>query len=267
MMIRAMVADGVFYPADATQLKTELALAFRGTRIQRRDASVVVAPHGAYEISLPYVAESLTSAAETVPECVVILAPPSGTYRKVLLPESQAFETPFGTMPVDQDVCRKLVDEKTFFVDEIAHLQDHSVEVMLPALYYLFGPVPIVPLLVAGLPPGELLHVRDTLQAVLGARSTLVVAAANLSGFVSPTEADARARKLIRLLLTGGGSAILSRVETLENPPRSLETLVLTHLLAGENTRPEIINRGTFETDYDGDVGSVVFASIAYLPI
>ncbi|MFO8042775.1 MAG: AmmeMemoRadiSam system protein B [Alkalispirochaeta sp.] len=267
MMIRAMVADGVFYNADATELKKELELAFLAAQVHRRDARAVVAPHGAYEISLPYIAESLSSAAETVPECVVIIAPPSGPTGHVLLPESQQFETPFGTMPVDQQVCGRLVDNETFFVDEIAHLQDHSVEVMLPALHYLFGPVPIVPILMTDLPPEHLLRVREALQGALGSRSTLVVAAANLSGFVTPLEADARARKLIRLLLTGGGSEILSRMETLENPPRSLETLVLTHLLAGENTRPEILSRGTFETDYDGDVGSVVFASIAYLPM
>lgn len=265
-MIRAMVAEGVFYTADASDLKKELNVAFRRARTQRRDARVVVAPHGAYEISLPYVVESLTSAAETAPECVVIIAPAAGAAKNVLVPESQAFETPFGTMPVDQSVCAEIVDNKTCYVHEIAHLQDHSIEVMLPALYHLFGPLPIVPLLVAEIEPQKLLRVQRALQSVLGSRSTLVVAAANLSGFMSPTEADARARKLIRLLLTGGGGEILSRVDTLENPPRSLETLVLAHLLAGESTRPEILSRGTFETDYDGGVGSVVFASIAYLP-
>lgn len=266
-MTRAMVADGVFYTADAATLKDELTRAFREARVKRRDARVLVAPHGAYEISLPYVAESLTSAADTSPECIVIIAPPSGSGRAVLLPESQAFETPFGAVPVDQTVCSRLIDDTIVFADEIAHLQDHSVEVMLPALYQLFGPVPIVPLLVGQLPPEDLIQVRRALEAALGSRSTLVVAAANLSGFVSPTEADARARKLIRLLLTGGGNAIISRVDTLEDPPRSLASLVLTHLLAGENARPEILSRGTFETDYDGEVGSVVFASVAYLPI
>ena len=267
MMIRAMVADGVFYTADAATLKDELNRAFREVRVQRRDARVVVAPHGAYEISLPYVAESLTSAAETAPECVVIVAPPSGTGRNVLLPESQAFETPFGIVPVDQTVCTAIIDDEIVLTDEIAHLQDHSVEVMLPALYHLFGPVPIIPLLVGELSWDKLTQVQQALTGALGTRSTLVVAAANLSGFVGPAEADARARKLIRLLMTGGGSAILSRIDTLENPPRSLSALVLAHLLAGENTRPEILSRGTFETDFDGEVGSVIFASVAYLPI
>ncbi|MFW5828377.1 MAG: AmmeMemoRadiSam system protein B [Alkalispirochaeta sp.] len=267
MMIRAMVADGVFYTADAATLKDELNRAFREVRVPRRDARVVVAPHGAYEISLPYVAESLSSAAETSPECVVIVAPPSGTGRNVLLPESHAFETPFGAVPVDQTVCTALLDGEIVLADEIAHLQDHSVEVMLPALHHLFGPVPIIPLLVGALPWEALIRVQRVLTDAIGSRSALVVAAANLSGFVSPNEADARARKLIRLLLTGGGSAILSRIDTLENPPRSLPSLVLAHLLAGEDTRPEILSRGTFETDFDGEVGSVVFASVAYLPI
>lgn len=266
-MMRAMVADGVFYTADAATLKEELTHAFRVVSVQRRDARVVVAPHGAYEFSLPYVAASLSSAAESAPDCVVVIAPPSGAGGKVRLPESQAFETPFGPIPVDQNACTALVDGHLFFTDEIAHLKDHSVEVMLPALYHVFGPVPIIPLLVGELNSNELLRVRDALHDTLAGRSSLVVAAANLSGFVSPLEADARARKLVRLLLTGGGRAILSRMDTLENPPRSLATLVVAHLLAGENTRPELLGRGTFETDFDGAVGSVVFASLAYLPI
>ena len=269
-MIRAMVADNIYYPADGDTLRSLLQRAFHDAAVPATDASVAVAPYGAYSLTLPYLAASLRAVSEAEPECVLLLAPPNASDRRLmLLPESDGFATPFGTLPVASDITAALRETApdVFLVDEIAHLQDHSIETTLPALHYLFGPVPVVPVLVGDSPPAALARARDTVESVLSGRRWITFAAANLSGFVSPDEADARARKLIRPLMTSRGESILERAQTVESPPRSMATLILAHLLAGAAARPEVLGRGTFETEYEGDVGSVVFASIAYLPM
>lgn len=266
-MIRAMVADGIYYDDDPDTLRTQLQEAFRRSAAVRGSARVVVAPYGAYSLTLPYIAQALKSAGEDTPECVVVLAPPNSAMpAAIMLPESETFATPFGELPVSQVAMAALLTryDTLFAIDEIAHLQDHSVEIMLPAIQYLFGDVPILPLLVGEISADQTSVAREAITRVLEGKRSLIVAAANLSGFVPPHEADARARKLVRLMMTSPGDEIVRSVETYEDPPRSLSTIVLAHLLAGADTRPDVISRGTFETEYEGDVGTVVFASIAY---
>ncbi len=63
------------------------------------------------------------------------------------------FETPFGTVPVNRaiiDLIRKETGE-TFFVEDIAHLREHSLELQLPFLKHALGEgreISIVPILV-----------------------------------------------------------------------------------------------------------------------
>jgi len=266
-MIRAMVADGIYYENDPDILRSQIQEALRRSAAVRGSARVVVAPFGAYSLSLPYIAQALKSTGADTPECVVVLAPPTSAMpAAVMLPESETFATPFGELSVSQAAMETLLAEydTIFAVDEIAHLQEHSIEIMLPAVHYLFGEVPILPLLVGEISTDQTILAREGITRVLAGKRFLVIAAANLSGFVPPHEADARARKLVRLMMTSPGDEIVRSVETYEDPPRSLNTLVLAHLLAGADTRPDVISRGTFETEYEGDVGTVVFASIAY---
>ena len=269
MMIREMVGDGFYYPSQPEELRTQIQRALREVRTTRGNARVTVVPYGAYQFTLPYLADSMKSYGAVAPERVLVIAPAdSDSSQRLLLPESEAFSTPFGTLPVDQESLAVLRQDSSLFVDdEIAHLQNHSLEVLLPPLHYLLGPVPIVPVLVGRLNPEQLRRATESLERVRALGEHVTLAGANLSGFVSPLEADARARKLIRLIMTGAGHDILERIDTFESPPRSLSSLVLAHLLAGPDTRPEILGRGTFETEYEGDVGSVLCASIAYLPV
>lgn len=265
-MTRAMVAEDIYYPGDPTLLRKQLQTAFRTNETVSLDASVVVAPYGAYELSLDYLVTALKATGVQRPDLVFLLAPhhTEGS-RGVLLPESDSFATPFGELPVATPILDHLQHTcRTFSIDEIAHLQDHSIEVLLPAVHYHFGTVPIVPLLVTPLQIEMIQPVADSLIASIGEKNVKVVVGANLSGFTDPSEADAIARKVIRLIMTAPGDRIVESLTTFEDPPRSTWPLVLGHILAGRYTRPQILRRGTFDTEYDGDVGTVAFSSIAY---
>lgn len=260
-----MVADEMYYPGEPEELRRQLQRALSDAPAISGTSRVVIGPYGAYDLTLPYVMHALKAAAKLKPSAILLLAPPNATSSRVLLPESSAFATPFGELPVDRGVLESLTGASTLFeMDEFAHLRDHSIETMLPAVYVLFGSLPIIPILVGTLPPPRLLHAARTISGVLRDREVLTVVSANLSGFTTPGEADARSRGIIRLLMDSPGERILGTMETLESPPRSLWPIALGHLLAGPATRPLILDRGTFETEYEGDTGSVVLAAIAY---
>lgn len=261
-----MVGEDIYFPGDPDILKHELQHAFRESLVISEDAAVTVAPFGAYHHSLPYIAGSLKAMGTKKPERIIILAPPdSNRTGDVMLPESDRFATPLGTLSVDTEALDELRRRCRYFVnDEIAHLQNHSVEVLLPAIHYYFGAVPILPLLVPRLTIDQLTPITDAIASIQADRETRILIGANLSGFAEPREAEGTARMMIRLLMTSRGSNISRNIATFESPPRSAWPLAIGHTLAGEATRPHILSRGNFETEYEGHVGTVVFASIAY---
>ena len=56
------------------------------------------------------------------------------------------WETPLGRIPIDSQIAEEILGECTILdFDETAHLYEHSIEVQVPFLQYLYGDVRIVP--------------------------------------------------------------------------------------------------------------------------
>ncbi|MCL2270609.1 MAG: AmmeMemoRadiSam system protein B, partial [Treponema sp.] len=83
------------------------------------------------------------------PTRVVIMGPihrnkPEGLF----LTNSHSFQTPLGDLPVDQEASGWLESYSPLFeVDDIPHLYEHSIEVLLPFVKYCFPNTSIVPIL------------------------------------------------------------------------------------------------------------------------
>jgi AmmeMemoRadiSam system protein B len=120
---------------------------------------------------------------------VVILGPAHFVPLRGIGTSSAArFETPLGPVALDREAIRAV--ERLSFVasrDE-AHAPEHCLEVQLPLLLHVLGPVPIVPLLVGEASPGE---VAAAIRAAGGAEpeaGVLTVVSTDLSHFL-PDEA------------------------------------------------------------------------------
>ena len=102
----------------------------------------VVVPHAGYMYSGPVAAHSYAQlAADGVPDSIVILGPNhTGLGSGVSIMTKGEWETPLGTISIDNILADQIrttssiVDE-----DETAHLSEHSIEVQLPFLQYLYG--------------------------------------------------------------------------------------------------------------------------------
>ena len=265
MMTRDTIGADIYYPSDPGTLRSNIQAAVAAAGVTGSDAKVIVAPNGGYELSLPYLGAALRACSRVEPEFAVVLAPPSGTAAaRIMLPQSDSFTTPLGPMPVEKTMLAKIravCPEADY--DEIAHLGDHSIEVQLPGLRYLYGPIPIVPLLIGELAPHAIARTARCIAAEAGDRVFLTVVSGNLSGFVDPKTAKIRARATVRLILDSPGEEILPKLRTMSERPRSTWPLVLGHCLAAD-TRPVVLGRDLFEIDVDSGVGCVAFGSVAY---
>ncbi|MEB3779131.1 MAG: AmmeMemoRadiSam system protein B [Desulfurococcales archaeon] len=101
-----------------------------------------VVPHAGYMYSGPVAAHAyLSLARERRPSVVVIAGPNHGMVGLgAAVYKDGLWETPLGDVEVDAEVSRLIVGYSRFFgFDEAAHVYEHSVEVQVPFLQYIYG--------------------------------------------------------------------------------------------------------------------------------
>jgi AmmeMemoRadiSam system protein B len=149
---RRPAVAGYFYPSDPGELRGMIEWAFRhplgpgevpeASPVRRRASVGFVAPHAGYMYSGPVAAHVYyRMALEGPPETVVIAGPNhTGAGSLVSIYKEGVWETPLGEVEVDAEFARAMVLNSRFLdPDDKAHLYEHSVEVQVPFLQYIFG--------------------------------------------------------------------------------------------------------------------------------
>ena len=169
--VRPPIVDGLFYPEDAAG-----ALAFmRSVGLKQGEgglAKAIIAPHGAWEISGSLAGAAFASAAGRTgwdsPSRVIIMGPVHDDREEgVFLSNSHSFQTPLGDIPVDQEACDWIVSYSPLIrINDIPHLREHSIEVLLPFVKYCFPDAAIVPVLMGGQRKQYIRVLANALRAV-----------------------------------------------------------------------------------------------------
>jgi AmmeMemoRadiSam system protein B/AmmeMemoRadiSam system protein A len=205
--VRPAAVAGLFYPADPGQLRDEVA-GFLGDEPGSGSAEpaapaakAVIAPHAGYRYSGPTAGrayQALAARRGTV-ERVVIVGPAHRVRLEgVGLTTAQRWATPLGEAEIDQDTCHTLADLPGVVEADDAHAPEHSVEVHLPFVHQVFGPVPVVPLLVGR---ATVRDVARTLDEVWGGEETAIVVSSDLSHYLDDAAARSRDRATARAIL------------------------------------------------------------------
>jgi AmmeMemoRadiSam system protein B len=150
--IRRPVVAGVFYEGNAEALKVQVENCFLHQFGPRKLPEVnvngfrkvlgLVCPHAGYVYSGPVAANAFFSLAlDGKPDVVVVLGPNhTGEGSALAVMNEGAWRTPLGDVEVDGEVANDIVKETGIVdVDEVAHRHEHSIEVQLPFLQYLYG--------------------------------------------------------------------------------------------------------------------------------
>jgi AmmeMemoRadiSam system protein B/AmmeMemoRadiSam system protein A len=200
---RAAVA-GMFYPRDAQTLAHEvehaLALA-HPTSLAAGAPKALIVPHAGYVYSGP-IAASAYATLRPVRDAVrrvVLLGP---CHRVAIdglaLPGTRAFETPLGSVPIDEAAVAAIAQLPQVVVSEAAHRDEHSLEVQLPFLQRALADFTLVPLAVGDATRDE---VADVLERLWGGPETLVVISSDLSHYQPYEVACALDRATVRAIL------------------------------------------------------------------
>jgi AmmeMemoRadiSam system protein B len=197
----------MFYPEE----KAETLALIRSFGLERGKggmAQAIIAPHGAWNISGALAAAAFGAAAgrtgEQSPSRVVVLGPIHDRREQGLcLSNSNFFQTPLGNIPVDAETTEALESCSSLFeINDIPHLQEHSIEVLLPFVKYCFPKAAIVPVLMGRPEASAITALANALKAIFGSSmdDTLLVVSCNLAMDSSGERAFRMAEECMRLV-------------------------------------------------------------------
>jgi len=101
-----------------------------------------VVPHAGYMYSGPVAAHSYAQfASDGTPDSIVILGPNhTGRGSGVSIMTKGAWETPLGIASIDANLAEQIRNSNSIIDDdETAHISEHSIEVQLPFIQFLYG--------------------------------------------------------------------------------------------------------------------------------
>ena len=208
--VRPPILEGLFYPQDSASTLAYM----RETGLKRGKgglAKAIIAPHGAWEVSGILTSAAFASAGGRTgrksPSRIVIMGPiHENSEEGVFLTNSHSFQTPLGDIQVDQEASEWLESYSPLIkVNDIPHLYEHSIEILLPFVKYCFPQTPIVPILMGGQKKQHIRVLANALKAVFKPEmeNTLLVVSFNLGVNSKESTALNMARECQRLFREG----------------------------------------------------------------
>lgn len=157
MPVRQPAVAGRFYPADRGRCRREIERCLPDSPPSGLPERIVggVVPHAGWAFSGPTAAKVFSAiASQFTPDTVVLLSAmhARGASQPALY-GSGAWRTPLGEAPVDEELAQVLLSADGDFVDRpAAHAGEHSAEVQVPFVQYLFPEARILPIM---MPPDQ----------------------------------------------------------------------------------------------------------------
>lgn len=181
--VRHPAVAGLFYPDDPRELRWQVADFLAAVPAGGVVPKAIIAPHAGYVYSGPIAASAyarLQPARGRVTR-VVLLGPAHRVgFRGLALSGADYFQTPLGRVMVDKEAIEKISRLPQVHVMDLAHAQEHSLEVHLPFLQEVLGEFSLVPLVVGDAEAGE---VAEVIEALWGGPETLIVVSSDLSHY------------------------------------------------------------------------------------
>lgn len=281
MKQRDPIASGMFYPSDPGELKELMEQLFThrlgpGRKPQQpsgRIAGVVgyVVPHAGYVYSGPVASHVYYDLSmRGLPDTIIIIGTNhTGLGAPVSVFPGGSWRTPLGELKVDEEVAKAIVENSEIAeLDIEAHLEEHSIEVQLPFIQYIYGDsVTIVPV-VTGIHTPEVatdLANAITISLEKTGRSAVILASSDFNHYDPheiTVEKDQEAiQRILSLDVEGFYATILRRGVTVCGPGG---IMTLMQYARRRGLRPRLLKYAT-SGDVSGDKSFVVgYASILF---
>jgi AmmeMemoRadiSam system protein B len=228
MKVRRPTQAGAFYKGDAEALKTQIEWCFLHKfgpqKIPKvpadgsREILGLVCPHAGYEYSGPVAAKAYYELAlDGKPDTMVILGPNHRGIGSGLSIMNEGFwRTPLGDVEIDGKTANQIVKKTSIIdVDELAHIREHSIEVQLPFLQYLYGnEFKFVPISCMMQDLASAVEVGQALAEVLANKNAVVIASSDMTHYEPQVKAAAKDKAALKAVEAMDEKQFYSIIET-----------------------------------------------------
>ncbi len=199
-MIRRAVYAGSFYKSNPDTLISSVKACFTdslGPRNLPKEAPETeeispnfLVPHAGHMYSGPVAASSFLELSNyKKPETIVILGPNhTGMGSEIAVPDkAEGWATPLGTVEIDQGFIGKLIDDCNLVKrNDNSHTREHSIEVQLPFIQYLYDEPPtLVPIALLNQGYDSSMFLGEVLGKLIADENIVVLASSDFTHFES----------------------------------------------------------------------------------
>ncbi|HYB92954.1 MAG TPA: AmmeMemoRadiSam system protein B [archaeon] len=227
MKIRQPSQAGAFYQGSANTLRQQLEWCFKHkfgpgklpeVKNGPKKILALVCPHAGYMYSGPVAAHSYYNLAlDGKPDIIVILGPNhTGMGSGVSLMSEGAWNMPLGNVNVNSEIADKIWKaSKIIDLDDEAHLYEHSIEVQLPFLQYIYGSdfkfVPIA-MLMQDLQTSRM--VGNAIAEVLSGKNAVIIASSDMTHYEPQEYAEKKDKMVADTILNLDEEKLQSTVDS-----------------------------------------------------
>ena len=281
MKVRRPCQAGMFYAGSAQSLRSQIEGCYThklgpGALPKVADKSLqrvvaLVSPHAGYMYSGPVAAHGFYQLArDGRPDSVVLFGPNhTGSGSALAIMRAGVWRTPLGDLEIDTSIADLILKESRIVdVDDSAHAFEHSIEVQLPFLQYLYGSafklVPICFLM------QDLQSSREVGLAVAKAvsdKNCLLIASTDMTHYEPQKSAEKKDRAAIDAVLKLDEEKLYSTVEAVNISMCGYGPTVAT-ITAAKALGAKKAQLLCYKTsgDITGDFSAVVgYASISFM--
>jgi AmmeMemoRadiSam system protein B len=217
---RFPVVSGIFYPESPATLTGRLASWGLKENLPACGGQSILAPHGAWDLTGSVAASAFASVQKRSGRRsisrVLLLGTHHGSGEEgIYLSESVSFKTPLGDLRVDQNMNQIMASCSTLIrVNDIPHLSEHSLEVLLPLVKYCFPKAFIIPVLMNGERSALISALSKALMITMEGlmEETLIIVSSTVSRSLDPAAAFSMAEEFRSLLENMDARTFLDRL-------------------------------------------------------
>jgi len=267
------VQAGSFYSSERTALVSQIENCFlhklgpgKLPKLQEKGERRIVSavsPHAGYMYSGPVAANLYSAlASDGVPDTIVILGPNHyGVGTGVSAMVEGVWQTPLGEVEIDSAVAKQICKNSDIIaLDDSAHIDEHSIEVQLPFLQYVYGNrFKFVPISMMMQDAETSKNVGESIAKSTDKRYVLIIASSDLSHYEPQRQAERKDRLVMNAILKLDEEE-LQRVVELENISMCGYGPVSSAIVAGKHLGAKAAKVVSYQTsgDITGDYSQVV---------
>ncbi len=225
--IRRPCQAGAFYEGHAESLKSQIENCFlhefgpgkirEAVKVGPRRVVGLVCPHAGYMFSGPVAAHAYYKlASDGKPDVVAIFGPNHTGHGSALAVMNDGFwRTPLGDIEVDGETANQIVRESRIVdVDDSAHRFEHSIEVQIPFLQYLYGSdFRIVPICFLMQDLSSSREVGQAVAKVLAEKNAVMIASSDMTHYETQESATKKDKLALGAVETMDEAKFYSAVE------------------------------------------------------